>query len=87
MSHTPRKPEVSPSRLWYKEVNRTFYTVTWHVDDLKASHEDRKVNDAFAEWCENTYGSDEPRLLGNDTRFLAERCYKARHAILHRGDG
>jgi hypothetical protein len=42
-----------------KEVNGTYHTVTWHVDDLKASHEDPKVNDEFAEWCENTYGSDE----------------------------
>jgi hypothetical protein len=35
------------------------HTVTWHVDDLKASHENPKVNDEFAEWCEKTYGSDE----------------------------
>jgi hypothetical protein len=44
-------------------ANRTIrgkqQTVTWHVDDLKSSHEDPQVNDEFAKWCENTYGSDD----------------------------
>jgi hypothetical protein len=35
------------------------HTVTWHVDDLKSSHVDPKVNDDFAQWCEKTYGSDD----------------------------
>jgi hypothetical protein len=35
------------------------HTVTWHVDDLKSSHVDSKVNDDFAQWCEKTYGSDD----------------------------
>ena len=35
------------------------HTVTWHVDDLKSSHVDPKVNDEFYEWLEATYGSDE----------------------------
>jgi hypothetical protein len=34
-------------------------TVTWHVDDLKSSHVDSRVNDNFAQWCEKTYGSDD----------------------------
>ena len=34
-------------------------TVTWHVDDLKSIHIYRKVNDEFADWCEETYGSDD----------------------------
>jgi hypothetical protein len=34
-------------------------TVTWHVDDLKSSHVDPKVNDEFAEWCESMYGSED----------------------------
>ena len=42
-----------------KMINGKQHTVTWHVDDVKASHEDPKVNDAFYEWCENTYGSEE----------------------------
>jgi hypothetical protein len=33
-------------------------TVTWHVDDLKSSHMNKKVNDEFHNWCENKYGSD-----------------------------
>ena len=32
--------------------------VTWHVNDLKSSHVDLKVNDEFSELCEETYGSD-----------------------------
>jgi Reverse transcriptase (RNA-dependent DNA polymerase) len=31
-------------------------TVTWHVDDLKSSHEDAKVNDDFLKWLEEMYG-------------------------------
>ena len=34
------------------------HTVTWHVDDLKSSHEDKTVNDEFHKWCEGKYGSD-----------------------------
>ena len=33
-------------------------TVTWHVDDLKSSHVNLEVNDQFAKWCKDTYGSD-----------------------------
>jgi hypothetical protein len=40
-------------------------TVTWHVDDLKSSHVDSKVNDKFYEWLETTYGSEE---LGHVTQ-------------------
>ena len=32
--------------------------VIWRVDYLKSSHVDPKVNDKFAECCEETYGSD-----------------------------
>jgi hypothetical protein len=42
-----------------RTVNGKQHTVTWHVDDLKASHVDPKVNDDFAQWCEDTYGSDD----------------------------
>ena len=31
----------------------------WHVDDLKISHVDKKVNDRFIEWVDELYGDDE----------------------------
>ena len=34
-------------------------TVCWHVDDLKSSHIDSKVNDEFLKWLIKTYASDE----------------------------
>jgi hypothetical protein len=43
-------------------ANRTVkgkqHTVTWHVDDLKSSHVDPKVNDEFLEWLKKKYASD-----------------------------
>ena len=41
-----------------KMVHGKQHTITWHVDDIKSSHVDPKVNDKFAEWCEKEYGSD-----------------------------
>jgi hypothetical protein len=32
-------------------------TVTWHVDNLKSSHEDPEVNNEFCKWLEKTYGN------------------------------
>ena len=40
-------------------VNGKQHTVTWHVDDLKSSHVDPKVNDEFFKWLEKTYGNPE----------------------------
>jgi hypothetical protein len=37
-------------------VNGKQQTITWHVDDLKSSHVDPKVNDDFLKWLEMTYG-------------------------------
>ena len=34
-------------------------TITWHVDDIKVSHEDPRVNDEFHKWCEDKYGNKE----------------------------
>ena len=34
-------------------------TFTWHVDDLKYSHVYLKVNEKLAEWCKETYRSDD----------------------------
>ena len=33
-------------------------TVVWHIDDLKSSHMDSKVNDEFRLWLEKTYAAD-----------------------------
>jgi hypothetical protein len=52
--------EVNPYDICV--ANRTVkgeqQTVTWHVDDVKSSHVDSKVNDDFHIWCEKMYGSD-----------------------------
>ena len=37
-------------------VNGKQQTITWHVDDLKISHVDPKVNDRFLEWLNEKYG-------------------------------
>jgi len=36
-------------------VKSAEHTVVFHVDDLKSSHKDPKVNDDFAKWLEQTY--------------------------------
>ena len=46
-------------------------TVTRHVDNLKYSHVYPKVNDELAEWCEETYGSDN---LG-DVKFVRGKIH------------
>ena len=38
-----------------KMANEKQHTVTWHVDDLKSSHVNSKVNDMFIAWLEKTY--------------------------------
>jgi hypothetical protein len=37
-------------------VNLKQHTVRFHVDDLKSSHVDAKVNDEFAKWLNSKYG-------------------------------
>ena len=39
-------------------INSKQHTLTQHVDDVKASHVDSKVNSRFAKQAEDTYGSD-----------------------------
>jgi hypothetical protein len=53
--------EVNPYNICVanRQVNGKQHTVTWHVDDLKSSHEDSRVNDDFEAWCEKMYGSDQ----------------------------
>ena len=40
-----------------KMISGKQHTLTWHVDDVKSSHVDPKVNDAFHAWCEKMYGN------------------------------
>ena len=40
-----------------KTINGKQYTITWHVDDVKSSHVDAKVNDDYHAWCEKKYGN------------------------------
>jgi hypothetical protein len=40
-------------------VNGKQHTITWHVNDLKSSHVDSKVNDEFLKWLTRMYASDE----------------------------
>ena len=42
-----------------KMVNKKQLTVTYHVDDLKASHVDSNTVDKFIFWVEKTYGDPE----------------------------
>ena len=39
-----------------KMINGKQHTVSWHVDDLKASHVDPKVNDEFGKWLQKEFG-------------------------------
>ena len=39
-----------------KTINGKQHTISWHVDDLKASHVDPKVNDEFGEWLQKEFG-------------------------------
>ena len=39
-----------------KMVNCEQLTVCWHVEDLKSSHINPKVNDEFLQWIKDTFG-------------------------------
>ena len=39
-----------------KEVDGSQQTIIFHVDDLKSSHKNSKVNDEFIQWLNNKYG-------------------------------
>ena len=39
-----------------KMVGGKQFTVTWHVDDVKASHVSQKALDSFADWVQQLYG-------------------------------
>ena len=78
--------EVNPCNICVanKTVNGLQHTTVWHVDDLKASHEDSNVNNEFAEWLEATYGDDE---IGHVTvhRSLKHDCLAMVMDCLERG--
>ena len=38
-------------------MNGSQHTLCWHVDDVKASHIDPKVNDEFHKWLQEVYGA------------------------------
>ena len=40
-----------------KMVNGKQLMITWHVDDLNASHVDRKIINEFVKWVNDKYGS------------------------------
>eukprot|EP00957_Ditylum_brightwellii_P042080 3187140-Ditylum_brightwellii.AAC.1 len=40
-------------------VNGKQHTVAWHVDDVKSSHAEPKLNNEFHHWCESNYGYKE----------------------------
>jgi hypothetical protein len=39
-----------------REKNESQQTLLFHVDDLKSSHKDLKVNDKFEQWLQSNYG-------------------------------
>jgi hypothetical protein len=56
-------------------VNGKQHTASWHVDDLKSSHVNNKVNDQFLQWFEKTYASNDighvKAIRGNRHSYLA----------------
>ena len=62
-----RKFRTSIEKIGYKVnpydpcvANKTIrgkqHTISWHVDDVKSSHVDPKVNDEFQQWLQEEYG-------------------------------
>jgi hypothetical protein len=39
-------------------IEGTQHTITWHVDNLKSSHINPKVNNNFLAWLKTTYAND-----------------------------
>jgi hypothetical protein len=56
-------------------VNGKQHTVSWHVNDLKSSHINSKVNDQFLQWLEKMYASNDighvKAIHGNCHNYLA----------------
>jgi hypothetical protein len=58
VGNTSKQERTTPNTT-VRKVNGKQQTVTWHVDGLKSSHVDSRVNDNFEQWCEKTPGSDD----------------------------
>jgi hypothetical protein len=52
-----------------KMVNGKQHTIVFHVDDLKSSHVDPKVNNKFEEWLNKKYGTHGKVVCHRGTRF------------------
>jgi len=52
--------EVNPHDMCISNqiINGKQHTITWHVDDVKSSHEDSKMNDEFFDWLKDKYAND-----------------------------
>ena len=53
-----------------KKVNGKQHTISWHVDDLKSSHIDSRVNDNFHQWLQETYGKVKEVTSTRGTRHV-----------------
>jgi hypothetical protein len=58
-----------------RTIKGTQHTITWHVDDLKSSHVNPKVNDNFLDWLKATYANDKigeiKAVCGKKHNYLA----------------
>eukprot|EP00957_Ditylum_brightwellii_P134948 10289042-Ditylum_brightwellii.AAC.1 len=52
--------EINPYNVCVanRMVNGKQHMVTWHVNDVKSSHVNPKVNNEFHHWCKNNYGCE-----------------------------
>ena len=50
-----------------KMINGKQHTISWRVDDLKASHVDSKVNDEFHKWLQKNFGQIAEVTVGRYT--------------------
>ena len=53
-----------------KMINGKQFTITWHVDDLKLSHVDKKVVDKMIKWMKGLYGQDMRISRGKKNYYL-----------------
>lgn len=67
-----------------KIINGKQQTVCWHVDNLKVSHKDAKVNTQFGRWLEEKYGNCKEHrekhhgYLGMDFDYSEPKAIKIR---------
>ena len=50
------EPNPYDASVVSKMVNSEQITVCWHVDDIKSSHIDPKVNNEFLQWIKDAFG-------------------------------